>query len=155
MLRFRIPVVIGVVVCGGVLALLSVSGQAGQDSTVQATNDRLAAAVLQAIAGRENEPAEEVFENIRIDVLKAVPAGRFVRIMNAGYSRALGVACTHCHDTDDYASDDKRPKRAAREMAAMHAQINGELAKMQNLESPVDQRLINCTTCHRGAVTPN
>jgi hypothetical protein len=155
MFKFPISVVLGVVVCCGVLAMQSVSGQAAQEATVQATNDRFAASVLQSIAGRENEPAEKVFRNLQVGTLKGVPAGRFVRIMNAGYSRALGVTCTHCHNTDDFAADVKRPKRAAREMAAMHTAINGQLAKMQNLESSADQRFINCSTCHRGAIKPN
>jgi hypothetical protein len=74
--------------------------------------------------------------------------------MNFGYSRALGVACTHCHVEQDFASDDKRPKRAAREMAVMHKAINEELGRMQNLQSKPEQRFINCTTCHRGAINP-
>jgi Photosynthetic reaction centre cytochrome C subunit len=72
--------------------------------------------------------------------------------MNAGYSRALGVSCTHCHNEQDFASDEKRPKRAAREMAAMHRMINQQLAGMQNLEP--DHHVINCSTCHRGHIDP-
>ena len=52
MFKFPISVVLGVVVCCGVLAMQSVSGQAAQEATVQATNDRFAASVLQSIAGR-------------------------------------------------------------------------------------------------------
>lgn len=110
--------------------------------------------ILQEIAGRENEPAEKVFQNIQIEWLKNVPAGRFLRIMNRGYSRALGVACTHCHVEGDFASDIKRPKLAAREMAEMHHMINAQLAKMEHLESKPDERFINCSTCHRGAINP-
>src|SRR6266704_3288295 len=106
------------------------------------------------IAGRENEPAEKVFKNIRIEWFKNVPAGRFLRIMNGGYSRALGVACTHCHVEQDFSSDDKRPKRAAREMAFMHRMINERLDKMQNLTQKPQDRPINCITCHRGAISP-
>jgi len=75
--------------------------------------------------------------------------------MNGGYSRALGVRCTHCHADQDFASDEKRPKRAAREMAAMHWNINQTLAGMQNLDSPAEDRFINCATCHRGQVDPH
>ena len=60
----------------------------------QATNDQFVKRLSETITGRENEPAEKVFKNIQLPVLKAVPAGRFLRIMNLGYSRALGVACT-------------------------------------------------------------
>jgi len=121
----------------------------------QEINDRFAKQVSDKIAGHENEPAEKVFKNIQIQVLKNVPAGRFIRIMNFGYSRALGVACTHCHVEQDFSSDDKRPKRAAREMAATHKMINDQLAKMENLDLKPEQRFINCSTCHRGAINPN
>jgi hypothetical protein len=120
----------------------------------QEINDRFAKQLAEKIAGRESEPAEKVFKNIQIPLLKTIPAGRLLRIMNLGYSRALGVACTHCHVEQDFASDDKRPKRAAREMADMHKMINDRLAKMENLDLKPEQRFINCSTCHRGAINP-
>jgi Photosynthetic reaction centre cytochrome C subunit len=86
-----------------------------------------------------------------VQLAEARPAGL---IMNAGYSRALGVTCSHCHVEEDFSSDDKRPKRAAREMAAMHRSINDQLAKMQNLEASPQGHFINCSTCHRGSVDP-
>lgn len=104
------------------------------------------------IAGREDEPAERVFKNVQY--LKTVRASLLLTIMDIGYSRALGVTCTHCHVEQDFASDDKRPKRAAREMAAMHRTINQQLAKMDNLGSDPQNRAINCSTCHRGAIQP-
>lgn len=118
----------------------------------QEVNDRFVKQISERIAGRENEPAERVFKNIQW--LKGVPAGRLLRIMNGGYSRALGVSCTHCHLEQDFASDDKRPKLAAREMAVMHRMINEQLRKMQNLKTEPQERAINCSTCHRGAVNP-
>ena len=39
--------------------------------------------------------------------------------------------------------------------AAMHWDINQRLQRMENLKSPADQRAINCSTCHRGAVDPH
>lgn len=118
----------------------------------QEINDRYVQQIAERIADRQNEPAEQVFQNIQL--LKGVPAGRLLLIMNRGYSRALGVSCTHCHVEHNFASDDKRPKRAAREMAVMHRMINEQLRKMENLETPSDERAINCSTCHRGAVDP-
>src|SRR2546423_9146874 len=91
---------------------------------VQEINDQFAAKILKSIAGHETEPAEQVFMDIRIDRLKSAPAAQFITIMNQGYAKALGVACTHCHVESDFSSDKKRPKRAAREMAAMHTAIN-------------------------------
>jgi Photosynthetic reaction centre cytochrome C subunit len=121
--------------------------------TVAAFNARMVAGVLERIRGREDLPADSVFRNLRI--LGDVPARTFLAIMNIGYARALGVRCTHCHVMGNFASDAKRPKRAAREMAAMHRMINGELAKMDELATPkTENRAINCATCHRGAVIP-
>ena len=119
----------------------------------QEANDRITNAVLARIAGRENEPAEQVCKNIQS--MKGMPAGRLVRVMNMGYSRALGVACTHCHFGQDYSSDEKRPKRAAREMMAMNKTINERLRSLQNLEGKPEENFVNCTTCHRGQVDPN
>ncbi len=117
----------------------------------QEVNQRFVKRISQEIAGRENQPAEQVFKNIQS--LKGVPAGRLLSIMNLGYSRALGVTCTHCHLEEDFASDEKRPKRATREMMVMHRMINEQLGKMQNLKE-AKNRAINCSTCHRGAVDP-
>jgi hypothetical protein len=119
----------------------------------QEANDQIAKAVADRIAGHENEPAEQVFKNIQS--LKGVPAGRFVRVMNMGYSRALGVSCLHCHFGQDYSSDEKRQKRAAREMMAMNKMINERLRTLQNLEGKPEEKFVNCTTCHRGQVDPN
>ena len=101
--------------------------QAGPGS-VQDTNDAFVQKILKQITGHEREPAEEVFKNVHI--MKATPAARFLTIMNLGYSRALGVTCTHCHVEQDFSSDDKRPKPNSR------------------------GHFINCSTCHRGAVDP-
>ena len=125
-----------------------------QAATTQEVNDRFARQFLERIAGREKEPASKVFKNMQLPGLKDVPAANLINIMNLGYSRALGVRCTHCHVEQDFSSDEQRPKRAAREMAAMHRAINEQLGKMQNLEIRPEDRFINCSTCHRGAVNP-
>ncbi|HEY6067042.1 MAG TPA: c-type cytochrome [Thermoanaerobaculia bacterium] len=119
----------------------------------QEINDRFAKQIAAAIAGHENDPAEQVFKNIQS--LKGMPAGRILRVMNMGYSRALGVSCLHCHVEQDFSSDDKRPKRAAREMMAMNKMINEKLRTLQNLEGKVEEKFVSCTTCHRGQVDPN
>ena len=121
--------------------------------SIQETNDQFVRDILRGIAGHETEPAGQVFKNIQM--FKTIPARQLLTIMSVGYAPALGVACTHCHVETDFASDDKRPKRAAREMAAMHRSINEQLAKMQNLATPpTENRAINCSTCHRGTVNP-
>ena len=119
----------------------------------QERNDQIARAVLDQIAGRENEPAEKVFKNIQS--MKGMPAGRLVRVMNMGFSRALGVGCLHCHFGQDYSSDEQRPKRAAREMMAMNKMINEHLRGLKNLEGKPEEKFVSCSTCHRGQVDPN
>lgn len=103
------------------------------------------------IAGRENEPAETVFKNIQF--LKGVPAARVLAVMKIGYSRSLGVTCTHCHVIDEWEKDDKPTKQTARDMAMMVRTINNDLLKnIKNLKS--QNPVINCTTCHRGQTKP-
>lgn len=80
-----------------------------REPSTQEINDRYEQQIAERIASRKNEPAAQVFQNIQIEWLKGVPAGRLLLIMNRGYSRALGVSCTHCHVEQDFASDEKRP----------------------------------------------
>jgi Photosynthetic reaction centre cytochrome C subunit len=127
---------------------------AAQQSPNQEINNRFLRQHSERIAGRETEPAERVFKNIQIPWFKSRPAGLLLAIMNRGYSAALGVNCTYCHVAQDFASDEKRPKLAAREMAALHRMINEQLKQMKNLKSAPDDRAINCSTCHRGGVSP-
>jgi hypothetical protein len=103
------------------------------------------------IKGRENEPAEKVFKNTQI--LKQMPAGRLLAVMEMGYARSLGVNCTHCHVADKWESEYKPQKQIAREMWAMMGTINTQLLKnIKNLKS--ETSAVNCTTCHRGQVKP-
>ena len=103
------------------------------------------------IAGKENQPAEQVFKNIQM--FKGVPAARLLRIMELGYSRSLGVNCTHCHVVDQWDKDDKPTNPIAREMAKMVLTINNDLLKnIKNLKGP--NPIVNCTTCHRGQTKP-
>jgi hypothetical protein len=128
---------------------------ADPSESAQAVNDRFVRDWSQRIAGHETEPAGRVFKNIRLEWFKNVPASDFLGIMDEGYAKALGVRCTHCHDPQDFSSDARRPKRAAREMAQMHWEINQRLQRMDNLTSTPEDRPINCNTCHRGQKDPH
>ena len=109
------------------------------------------AKLKEQIKGKEKEPAEKVFKNIQM--LKGIPAGRLLAIMEMGYARSLGVNCTHCHVAEKWESEEKPQKQIAREMAAMVGKINGEYLKnIKNLKSAAPT--VNCTTCHRGQVKP-
>lgn len=104
-----------------------------------------------AIAGKEDLPAGEVFKNIQR--YKGVTAARLLRIMDYGFTRSLGVDCTHCHVPDKWDLDDKDTKKTARAMSEMMAVINNEyLKKIPTLNS--SNPSVNCTTCHRGQKRP-
>jgi len=117
------------------------------------TFDREAAVakIRESIKGRESEPAGKVFKNIKN--FTEMPASRILGVMQFGYSRSLGVDCTHCHTPEDWSSDEKPAKQIARDMQKMAARINMDLLK--NMESLGGrQAIVNCTTCHRGSVKP-
>jgi len=126
---------------------------AGPATPVQTSFDQAAALaeLRKSIAGKENEPAEKVFKNIQL--MKGLPAGRLLRIMEMGYSRSLGVTCTHCHLPGEWEKDEKPTKQIARDMAAMVTAINGQhLTQIKNLKS--ESPVVNCTSCHRGQTKP-
>jgi hypothetical protein len=102
------------------------------------------------IAGHENEPAETVFKNIQ--VLKGVPAGRFLDTME-GFSHALGTNCKKCHDTENFASDDKEEKKSARGMVTMTRDINEKYIK--TIPGMDSGSFVSCSTCHHGQSNPN
>ena len=123
-----------------------------EDDSLEAERQYYIDQILSEIAGREDELASEVFEEVQ--VLGRHPVGRFLWIMNVGYGRALGVRCTHCHIAENWSAP-TREKRIAREMAAMTRQINRELLpEIESLGDGERPPAVNCTTCHRGAVKP-
>ena len=104
------------------------------------------------IAGKENQLATEVFKNIQLFKTN-VTAGRLLAMMEIGYSKSLGVNCTHCHVPGAWEKEDKPAKQITREMVQMTLTISNDLlAKIKNLKS--ERPVVNCTTCHRGQVKP-
>jgi hypothetical protein len=130
------------------------------DSTA-AERDSLMNEVMKSIAGKEQVAAESVFKDIQ--TFKGRPAGSIPRLMNYGFGRSLGVSCYHCHAKGDWAKDEKKQKRIARDMSRMTAAINSEyLAKIEGLRDstqagggPDRGPTVNCSTCHRGSIHPN
>lgn len=86
----------------------------------------------------QEKPAEQTYKNIR--VLTGLPSSELDGVMSF-MSAALGVGCNHCH-TNDWESDEKSTKLAARRMIAMTRAINKE-----NFSG---NPAITCYTCHRG-----
>lgn len=118
--------------------------------TLQANRDMYKQRVLASIKGKEKLPADSVFENI--EILNGMPAGSLLAIMDVAYSQSLGVSCGHCHNTENFASEEKPEKQIAREMWKFAAQTRELLKNVKGLKS--ENPTINCTTCHRGQVKP-
>ena len=109
------------------------------------------AKLREQIKGKEKEPASAVFKNIQ--TMKDRPAGQLLAVMEFGYSRSLGVTCTHCHVPEKWESEEKPQKQIARDISAMVGKLNGDLLKnIKNLKSAAPT--VNCTTCHRGQIVP-
>jgi len=137
---------------GGQRVPLTDSARRVRDSTTAARRDSGAASVLRSIAGRETQPAESVFKNIKI--LKGIPAGRLVNIMNMGFGRSLGVSCGFCHVPGKWDLDDKEEKNTARLMFAMVQTINRDFISKVPVDSGSPRPVVNCMTCHRGMPRP-
>ena len=133
-------------------APLTDSARRVRDSVTAARRDSGAAMVLRSIAGRETQPAESVFKNIKI--FKGVPAGRVVNIMNMGFGRSLGVSCGFCHVPGKWDLDDKEEKNTARLMFAMVQTINRDYISKVPVDSGGARPVVNCFTCHRGNPRP-
>jgi hypothetical protein len=136
---------------GGPRPPLTDSARRVRDSVTAIRRDSAAAMVLRSIAGRETQPAESVFKNIKI--FQGVPAGRLVNIMNMGFGRSLGVSCGFCHVPGKWDLDDKEEKNTARLMFAMVQTINRDYMS----KVPTDRGsppVVNCFTCHRGNPRP-
>jgi len=93
---------------------------------------------------KENLPAEQVFQNIQI--LKGKPASRLPGMMKA-LNNLLGVQCTYCHVAEAWQKEEPQPKRTARRMFEMVANIS---------EKHFDGRnQVTCWTCHHGSPKPS
>ena len=110
------------------------------------------AQVMAQIAGRENQPAEQVFKNVQ--VLKGITAAALVEKMDKDYATAMSWNCTNCHrlaPQGNFASDTSNDKKRARFMQQMQNDIN--LVQLPKLY-PKDTPKISCASCHRGYNEP-
>lgn len=125
---------------------------------------RLVAALALITVCRATPAAAQRFPPDSFTNLKVLPRGiapRELVALMAGFTRALGVRCSHCHvgeegkplETYDFPSDDKLLKRKAREMLRMVEAINQRhLTQLaERVEPPVT---VTCATCHRGVREP-
>jgi photosynthetic reaction center cytochrome c subunit len=111
----------------------------GEASTKHSAQEPMATS--QKAAGQKL--AEEQFKNIQ--ALKGIPADQLIPAMQF-ISASLGVDCEFCHVHEKMDSDDKKPKKTARQMITMMLDID---------KTNFDGRLeVTCYTCHRGAAMP-
>lgn len=120
-----------------------------QDSLIK-ERQRYVDEVLAEIKGKENMRADSVFLNIKL--FKNISAERMVRLMDQGWSKALGVGCNHCHNVKKWSDEAKPDKQLSRDMAAMTTKINKEM--LQTMKGLDDKSSINCTSCHHGRKHP-
>jgi tetratricopeptide (TPR) repeat protein len=126
--------------------------------------ERLAAwsllGLISSLAGSAPARAQvpDKFTNLQ-ELPKTISRGALVETMRS-FSFGLGVRCQHCHVAKgdpargnldfDFASDEKAPKRTARQMIAMVRAINDDyVAKLG--DAPVK---VQCFTCHHGVPSP-
>lgn len=128
--------------------LIFQTGTQQQTPAQQPERNSLALALEESIKGKENLPAEQVWKNIKI--FKGRLAIDIIRIMENGFTKALGVNCSYCHNSKEWESDEKKPKEVTREMALM---IRDLTPKLQTI-SGKDDAAISCITCHRGDTKP-
>lgn len=118
-----------------------------------------AAAFFVSIAPALAQPAAETYTNLKVLPKDIAPAE--LRGMMAGFTRALGVRCIHCHVGEEgkpfqpgaFALDDKPEKTKARAMIQMTRDLNEKyLAALTARVTPAVG--VQCITCHRGARQP-
>jgi len=118
-----------------------------QDSARRAQVD----SIMHAIAGREQQPASQVFKNVKL--LKDMPAAAFLKNMDENYGRGLGMGCGNCHVLGKFDEDTRKNKRVARDMQEMTDYINTvRLANIKELDE--DYVKVTCVTCHAGSGHP-
>ena len=88
-------------------------------------------------------PAEKAFKNIK--TLTGTPSSEVIPSMKF-MSASLKVDCEFCHKGDDFASDEKQAKEAARHMIVMQRDIN-----TKNFNGRTQ---VTCNTCHNGSPNP-
>lgn len=128
--------------------------RAARRDSINADRQRLADSLMATIAGRENEPAGQLFKNVKL--LKDMPAGKFIETMNTDYGKAIGRSCDFCHERGDFASDERKEKGTTRIMIALEDSLNNAAAYLPQLKNRRgDWPHIECVTCHRGMNEPN
>ena len=83
-----------------------------------------------------------------LQVLKFVKSKQELKGWMNMIKASLGVDCDYCHNTDNFASDEKPTKRKARMMLKMLVQIRADYFAYPDAKQPT------CYTCHQGHKEP-
>ena len=83
-----------------------------------------------------------------LQVLKFVKSKQELKGWMQMIKTSLGVDCDFCHNTDNFASDEKPQKRKARIMLRMLVQIREDYFAYPDAKQPT------CYTCHQGHKEP-
>lgn len=94
--------------------------------------------------GQADKKAEEVYKNIKS--FKGQKAADIMPAMHA-MSQALGTDCAHCHEGQDFANDNLRPKETTREMIELTKELNDKYFN--------GRPEVTCFTCHHGQGHPD
>ena len=105
-------------------------------------------------AGAQTPPP---MTNLQI-IPKDTPRPQVLQQMQA-IAQSLGVQCNYCHvfegrgGRNDFASDEKSPKKTARAMMLMARDINQKMPLVVGKSADATTR-VGCATCHRGVPIP-
>lgn len=113
-------------------------------------------AVTGTVSGAQAAPPPPM-TNLQI-IPKDTPRPQVIQTMQA-IAASLGVPCNYCHiqegrgGRNDFATDEKPTKKAARGMMLLTREINEKLPPAISKSSDATTR-VGCATCHRGVPIP-
>ncbi len=112
--------------------------------------------VMNSIKGKEKMRADSVFKNLKvIRGQSSISAEHLLLMMNWGWSKELGISCSHCHVIGKWESDSLETKNIARGMWEMRVQINKEILPKITGRDYTGNPKVTCITCHRGKPVPS
>ena len=112
------------------------------------------------LAARPPETETPVYKNLRV-LSGPLPAANMDYVMES-FNAGLGVTCVFCHPGQhngtqfeiDYASDEYRNKRIARDMLRMTFKLNKKYFNTKMTGEMTTRGRIWCRSCHHGIPVP-
>ena len=126
----------------------------------QPAADQTGPAALAAVLGAGPKPEQGGAPTQNLQVFPNDMTRQQLQPIMQGFTKALGVQCTHCHvgGAQDRAKDEKPQKLAARKMLQMVMEINDKhLAGLAAVGLPAGTEpmiKVTCMQCHRGSLKP-